>query len=141
MELQGLTKDQIVNIIKENKIPLNSKNVVAMISSMKLTGGKYRKITRLKIGDIMFHSGLNHPALIISVRKHKIAAVLLTSNYETDGLLMACGSRYYDDSYITSTVTFIQPTDIYSSMMHPYDNRKEITQIRKLLSKQYKGIL
>ena len=139
--LQALTKAEIISAINENRVAFNQKNVLAMLHSMKELTSRFKKVDTIKVGDVLFKQELGHPALVLSVRKSGIVIVFLTTTEETEGVILKCSSRFYNDNFVTSTISIMGHNNVYGNIMHCYDNKKEVTLIKRLLSKKYKGIL
>jgi len=90
----------------------------------------------IRIGDVYFKGELGHPILILGKREDLFLCVLFTTENTTPGIICKANSRFFYDSYITSTILLTR-VDM-NKFVGVYENRKHITEIKKLLKKTIK---
>jgi len=139
MNLQGLTRQEALELIKK-KSTWSDKEITTLISSMK---GKLTLVpTMLKPGDIHTCNGLmGHPAVIFKIDGEDVYSVLLTTEPSTPGILKKCDSRWFENSYFTSTVVKNNKSDLINDIKTVYDNNRDLKEMTKLLKSSYAKIL
>lgn len=127
-------KNKIIKDIIDIKDSWTNAEIKALISKVQI---KPEIATdKLRIGDVIFVSGLQHPGLVIQVTKRYHTMALLSSSMKSDNInwLCDCQSRFFEDNVITKTVTRNGNSATYE-LMGIYDNRKHLIEIKKMLRK------
>lgn len=135
---QGLTLIQARQKISTHAYVLEQREVLHMLNTMKLSTFDTRP-NYLKLGDVYMNPIIKHPVLIIKIKNDVAYGVSLTTEESYVGILMKSNSRFYPDSYITSTII---TTNASSIKLHGvYDCPSDLRELKKLLKQHYKKLL
>jgi hypothetical protein len=135
---QGLTLIQARQKISTHAYVLEQREILHMLNTLKLNTFD-TKPEYLKLGDVYMNLIVKHPVLIIKVKDNIAYGVALTTEESYVGILMKSNSRFYPDSYITSTMITI---DASSIRLHGvYDCPSDLRELKKLLKQYYKKLL
>lgn len=136
---QGLTLIQARQKISTHAYDvLEQREVLHMLSTMKIstfdTNPSY-----LKIGDVYINPIIKHPVVIIKLKDDIAYGASLTTEESYVGILMKSNSRFYPDSYITSTIITTNASHI--KVHGVYDCPSDLRELKKLLKQHYKKLL
>jgi|SRR6188508_1312349 len=137
-DVQGKTRDELISIF-DTKQSWSKGIVKHALGSIK-NPNKLRPLL-LKIGDICYHKGLNHPCLIIKVGPSHSIHILLTTEVTSHSLITKIKSRYQDwqESYVTSSMGISENMSLINNYLISIDT-KQVLEIKKLLKLKYKGL-
>ena len=135
-ELTGLKKSEVLNQLK-GKDTWTSKEVIHMLSTMRMTAST--KVRFIRVGDVFFHKGLRHFAIVVKCFKEKdeYLSVLTTSNSDCVANIDKCRSRFFEGGYITMTCTKASYEEIHESFVFNYENKAHLKEITSRLKKYY----
>ncbi len=112
-------------------ITTKSYNKVQLIEMVKKLPGSSKprlKPTTPKIGDVYMHSVFNHPVVLCKKQGQMWYGIMLTTESKCESLLEPCQSRFFTNSYITTTITSFKKMPMF---LGTYDNNKHIREVYK----------
>ena len=136
-DLSGLTKSQAITVIT-NQQSWSKEFIIHMLNNLRPNNSHLTN--KLKVGDVI-NSKLLHPALIIKIKGNLVVTVLLTTEETTPNILFKCNSRFYPNSYITTTISVTNLEIACSYFRSVYDCNSDIKLIKAQLKAFYKTIL
>lgn len=122
-----MVKSELVALLK-SKSTWNAVTVIEHLNNVAFTA-KYIP-THLQVGDIFFHSGLDHPVMMVTDR---LGVIISTT--ETEFNLCEVKSRFIG-KYITGTIIQVNPESARKAFICVHDDRLQVHRIKKLLKKQ-----
>jgi len=134
------TKEEVIQEIDDNlktKATYSAAQVKHFVTSV-VEKTKFR-VDDIKYGDVFMNHKSNkaRPAVVIRHTKNGNLAVPLstTQDYLT---LKKCNSRLFSRSYFSKVMFFIPDEEIKDKIIASYDNKRELTELKKLIRKEMK---
>ena len=145
---KGMTRAEAVNFFNSQKGGhIERKTVVNVLRNLKTSAGEMSCPDCVKVGDIYYHKGFHHYAIVLSVKKGNVVSVLVTSDQGTE---LAPDTRPYilgptRSRFISSmfTYTTIMSTleEVDKHFVGVYDNVTHLREVKRKLKKYYRRFI
>ena len=129
-----MTKDQAINHIK-TKPTWGQTQIIETIYQLELKAAAKYIPSKLQVGDIFFHIGLDHPVMVLT---DKLG--VLTTTTASNSNLCEIKSRFIS-GWITTTLVQIDPEISLRNFICLHDDRLQVYRIKKLLKKQLQSFV
>ncbi len=120
-----------------SKIENGSYNKVQLLGWVNTLPSEVRvnRPSRIKIGDVFMHPIFGHPVVLCKRVQDTWYGIMLTSTPSCDVMLEPCQSRFFNNSYFTSTMTGFK--EMPRMFMGVYDNNTHLNEVYKKVNKLY----
>lgn len=120
-----MTKEHLLQLLDQKGAPDLTK-IRTWVNQLPNTHTKIQPIAP-KPGDIFMHPTLVHPYVLLEQHNNYWICGLLTSNNECAEILEPCRSRFYPNSYWTTTLlTYTYP---HGKFLSTYENPNHLRSI------------
>ena len=145
---KGMTRAEAVNFFNSQKGGhVERKTVVNVLRNLKTSAGEMSCPDCVKVGDVYYHKGLLHYAVVLSVKKGNAVSVLITSDKSTDlvpdnrpSLIEPTRSRFISGVFTyTTVISTLEEVDKH--FVGVYDNVTHLREVKRKLKKYYRRFI
>jgi hypothetical protein len=96
----------------------------------------------LQVGDIFkIQTMSGHRGIVLSIKGDKCCYVMLTTDNTFPGIICPVLNSRVVKGYFTSTISEYKCGGAWKEFVCPYDNKKQLREVRRILKERWKTIL